>query len=125
MITESTEATNANTASRRAQIAILISTGTDGTPLADYALRVAEKWRLGRAGRDDGLLILIVPSPAAVRLEVDGEQTETDRKRGGGAENPSGRARDEFLDPRADEGQATDVEAGEHQLRDEGDEGEV
>src|SRR5947209_15400379 len=30
--------------------------------------------------------------------------------------NPAqaGRARDEFLDPRADEGQATDVEAGEH-----------
>ena len=57
-------------ATGRAQIAILISSGTDGAPLADYSLRVAESWKLGRAGRDDGLLILVVPSPAAVRLEV-------------------------------------------------------
>lgn len=56
--------------SGRAQIAILISSGTQGAPLADYALRVAEDWQLGRAGRDDGLLVLVVPSPAAVRLEV-------------------------------------------------------
>ena len=45
--------------SGRAQIAILISSGTGGAPLADYALQVAETWQLGRAGRDDGLLILI------------------------------------------------------------------
>src|SRR5262245_50011127 len=37
----------------RAQVAILVSTGTGGEPLADYALRVAEKWQIGRAGRDE------------------------------------------------------------------------
>ncbi|HSQ04327.1 MAG TPA: TPM domain-containing protein [Burkholderiales bacterium] len=56
--------------SGRAQIAILVSTGTAGAPLADYALQVAESWRLGRAGRDDGLLILVVPSANAARIEV-------------------------------------------------------
>jgi uncharacterized protein len=56
--------------SGRAQVAILVAKGTDGAPLADYALRVAESWQLGRAGRDDGLLVLVVPSPAAARLEV-------------------------------------------------------
>src|SRR5688500_11499253 len=56
--------------SGRAQIAALISNGTDGAPLADYALRVAESWQLGRASRDDGLFILIVPSMNAARLEV-------------------------------------------------------
>jgi uncharacterized protein len=56
--------------SGRAQIAMLISSGTGGAPLADYALQVAEGWQLGRAGRDDGLLVLVVPSAAAVRLEV-------------------------------------------------------
>ena len=56
--------------SERAQIAILISSGTEGAPLADYALQVAENWQLGRAGRDDGLLVLVVPSAAAARLEV-------------------------------------------------------
>ena len=46
-------------AAGRAQIAILLSRGTDGEPLADYSLRVAEAWQLGRAKRDDGLLILV------------------------------------------------------------------
>jgi uncharacterized membrane protein YgcG len=31
---------------------------------------VAEKWQLGRAGRDDGLLIVVVPSTNSARLEV-------------------------------------------------------
>lgn len=54
----------------RAQIGVLVSRGTDGTSLADYALRVAERWKLGRAGRDDGLLIVVIPSPAGARIEV-------------------------------------------------------
>ncbi len=57
-------------ASGRAQVAILISSGTGGEPLADYALRVAEKWQLGRASRDDGLLVLVIPSADAARIEV-------------------------------------------------------
>jgi len=56
--------------SGRAQVAILISSGTHGEPLADYALRVAETWQLGHAGRDDGLLIMVVPSINAARIEV-------------------------------------------------------
>lgn len=56
--------------SGRAQVAILISSGTGGAPPAAYALQVAEAWQLGRAGRDDGLLILVVPSSTAVRIEV-------------------------------------------------------
>ncbi|HKA45953.1 MAG TPA: TPM domain-containing protein [Burkholderiales bacterium] len=60
--------------SGRAQVAILVSSGTSGEPLADYALRVAEKWQLGRVGRDDGLLILVIqstkPSENAARIEV-------------------------------------------------------
>ena len=56
--------------SGRAQVAILVSSGTGGEPLTDYALRVAEKWQLGRASRDDGLLVLVVPSANAARIEV-------------------------------------------------------
>jgi uncharacterized membrane protein YgcG len=51
-------------------VAILISSGIHGEPLADYALRVAELWQLGRAKRDDGLLILVVPAINAARIEV-------------------------------------------------------
>src|SRR5688500_17883421 len=56
--------------SGRAQVAIFISSGTSGEPLAEYALRVAEKWRLGRAGRDDGLLVLVIPSGNAARHQI-------------------------------------------------------
>lgn len=57
-------------ASGRAQVAILVSVGAAGEPLADFSLRVAEAWRLGRSGRNDGLLILLIPSTAAARIEV-------------------------------------------------------
>ncbi|HEV7820364.1 MAG TPA: TPM domain-containing protein, partial [Burkholderiales bacterium] len=53
-----------------AQVAILISGGIGAEPLSDYSLRVAEAWQLGRAGRDNGLLILIVPAVHAARIEV-------------------------------------------------------
>jgi uncharacterized protein len=54
----------------RAQVAILLSKGTGGAALAEYSLRVAESWKLGRAGRDDGVLVVVVPSTGAVRVEV-------------------------------------------------------
>lgn len=56
--------------SGRAQVAILIVPDTDGEVLSDYSLQVAEAWQLGRAGRDDGLLIVVVPSAHAARIEV-------------------------------------------------------
>src|SRR6185295_17216629 len=54
----------------RADVAILISNEIHGEPLAQYGLRVAEAWKLGRADRDDGLLIVVIPSTNAVRIEV-------------------------------------------------------
>jgi uncharacterized protein len=57
-------------AAGRGQVAILIANGIHGEALADYSLRVAEAWQLGRAGRDDGLLILVVPSLNAARIEI-------------------------------------------------------
>lgn len=54
----------------RGQVAILVVRTVDGESLADYALRVAEQWRLGRAGHDDGLLVVVVPTVPAARIEV-------------------------------------------------------
>lgn len=53
-----------------AQVAVLISKGSPGEALAAYSLRVAEAWKIGRAGRDDGLLIVLLPASRALRLEV-------------------------------------------------------
>lgn len=56
--------------SGRAQVAVLLVPDPGAEPLADFALRVAQQWQLGRAGRDDGLLVLLVPSVPAARIEV-------------------------------------------------------
>jgi uncharacterized membrane protein YgcG len=56
--------------SGRGQVAIFVSNGIGSEPLAAFSLRVAEAWRLGQAGRDDGLLVLVIPSANAARIEV-------------------------------------------------------
>lgn len=57
-------------ASGRAQVAILVAAQTHGEALADYSLQVAQAWKLGRAGRDDGLLVVVLPRGLAARIEV-------------------------------------------------------
>ncbi|MBI2772758.1 MAG: TPM domain-containing protein [Burkholderiales bacterium] len=57
-------------ASGRAQVAVLVTPSTQGEPLAAYSLRVAQSWKLGHAGHDDGLLVVVVPADGAARIEV-------------------------------------------------------
>ncbi|MEP6790935.1 MAG: TPM domain-containing protein [Ramlibacter sp.] len=56
--------------SGRAQVAILIAPSVKGEPLAGYSLRVVQSWKPGHAGKDDGLLVLVVPADGAARIEV-------------------------------------------------------
>ncbi|WP_201527446.1 TPM domain-containing protein [Psychrobacter frigidicola] len=42
-----------------AQAAVVIVPTTNGVPIFDYSLQTAEKWQLGEADTDDGLLILV------------------------------------------------------------------
>lgn len=52
------------------QIAVLIVPTTQPEALEQYALRVAESWRLGRKGADDGVLFLVAKDDRAMRIEV-------------------------------------------------------
>ncbi|MBI3771811.1 MAG: YgcG family protein [Gammaproteobacteria bacterium] len=52
------------------QIAILLVPSTEPETIEQYALRVAENWKLGRKGVDDGLLILAALQDHTLRLEV-------------------------------------------------------
>jgi uncharacterized protein len=54
------------------QFVVLIVPTLGGDPVDDYAVRVFEAWKLGKAKKDTGLLLLIVPDPQhrAVRIEV-------------------------------------------------------
>jgi uncharacterized protein len=54
----------------RAQVAVLVAEDIGDEPLAEFSLRVAQAWGIGRAPKDDGLLIVLVPARKAVRIEV-------------------------------------------------------
>lgn len=52
------------------QIAILIVPSTQPETIEQYGIRVAEAWRLGRKGVDDGVLLLVARDDRALRIEV-------------------------------------------------------
>ncbi|UXY13687.1 YgcG family protein [Chitiniphilus purpureus] len=52
------------------QLAILLVPSTQPETIEQYAIRVAEQWRLGRKGVDDGVLLLVAKNDRRVRIEV-------------------------------------------------------
>ena len=52
------------------QIAVLIVPTTAPEAIEQYGLRVAEQWKLGRKGVDDGALLLIAKNDRRARVEV-------------------------------------------------------
>lgn len=52
------------------QIAVLIVPSTQPEDIAQYAIRVVDKWKIGREKVDDGLLVLIAKDDRKLRIEV-------------------------------------------------------
>jgi uncharacterized protein len=52
------------------QVALLIVPTTQPETIEQFAIRVAEQWRLGRKGVDDGVLMLVAKDDHKVRIEV-------------------------------------------------------
>src|SRR5262245_11249614 len=52
------------------QFAVLTIPSLEGDPLEDFSIRTVEKWKLGHAKTDDGLLLLVVKNERKVRIEV-------------------------------------------------------
>ncbi len=52
------------------QIAVLIVPTTQPETIEQYSIRVADAWKLGRKGIDDGALLLVAKDDHAVRIEV-------------------------------------------------------
>jgi uncharacterized protein len=53
-----------------AQFALLTIPSLEGEPLEDFSMQVAEAWKLGQKGKDNGLLMLVAVEDRAVRIEV-------------------------------------------------------
>ncbi len=52
------------------QIALLIVPTAQPETIEQYALRVAEKWKIGKKGRDNGALVILAMQEKKVRIEV-------------------------------------------------------
>jgi uncharacterized protein len=57
-------------ARKGAQIAVLIVTTTAPESIEEYALRAAETWQIGRAGVDDGVVLVVALNDRRLRFEV-------------------------------------------------------
>ena len=55
---------------RGSQIAVLVVPTTKPEAIEQFSMRVAETWKLGRKGIDDGVLLLIAKDDRDLRLEV-------------------------------------------------------
>ena len=57
-------------ARRGSQLAVLLLATTAPETIEQYALRVAEQWKLGRKKVDDGLILVVAKDDRTVRIEV-------------------------------------------------------
>jgi len=53
-----------------AQLALLLVPTTESEGIEQYALRVAEQWKLGRKKVDDGMLLVVAKEDRTIRLEI-------------------------------------------------------
>ena len=72
-------------ARKGSQLAVLMVATTAPEDIEQYALRVAEQWKLGRRQVDDGAILVVAKSDRALRIEVgyglEGALTDLSSKR--------------------------------------------
>ncbi|MCC6932129.1 MAG: TPM domain-containing protein [Deltaproteobacteria bacterium] len=56
--------------SKGSQIAVLIVPTTQPEAIEQYSMRLAESWKLGRRGVDDGVILLVAKGDRKLRIEV-------------------------------------------------------
>jgi uncharacterized protein len=57
-------------ARKGSQLAVLLVATTAPEPVEQYALRVAEQWKIGRKKVDDGAILVVAKEDRALRIEV-------------------------------------------------------
>jgi len=52
------------------QVAVLTIPSLDGDALEPFSIKVVEAWKIGRHGKDNGVLLLVVKNDRKIRIEV-------------------------------------------------------
>lgn len=52
------------------QVVVLMIPTTDPEDIASYGIRVAEEWKIGREGVDDGVILIVAKEDRELRIEV-------------------------------------------------------
>jgi uncharacterized protein len=52
------------------QVAVYIGATSGATPLEEFATQTFERWKLGKKGRDDGLLVIVLARDRKMAIEV-------------------------------------------------------
>jgi uncharacterized protein len=52
------------------QIVLLTVPSLEGDPIEDFSIRVGERWRIGHAGLDNGIIVIVAPKDRQARVEV-------------------------------------------------------
>jgi uncharacterized protein len=85
-------------ASDSTQIVILTVPSLKGEPIEDYSIKVAEAWKIGQAGKDNGIIVTVSKEDRKMRIEVgrglEGKLTDL----------TAGRIIDQVMKPRFREG---------------------
>lgn len=67
------------------QLAVLLVPSTQPEPIETYTIRVAEAWKIGRKGQDNGALLVVAKNDRKLRIEVgyglEGVLTDVTSKR--------------------------------------------
>ncbi len=56
--------------SKGSQIVVLVVSTTGDEEIEQYSIRVADEWKLGREGVDDGIILIVAKNDRKVRIEV-------------------------------------------------------
>jgi uncharacterized protein len=52
------------------QIVILTVPSLEGEPIENFSIRVAEAWKIGQKGKDNGILLIVSKNDRKIRIEV-------------------------------------------------------
>ncbi len=52
------------------QFVLLTVPSLEGDPIEDFSIRVAEKWKIGQRGKDNGIILVVAKADRKMRIEV-------------------------------------------------------